>query len=87
MAKNETRDTERLQMMQLNNKELNSAVSRIQSNNKELNSAVSRMQFQISRLKRKKKRVKSPDLASGPAPVKRSAGRRWRKDGGRIVPA
>jgi hypothetical protein len=24
---------------------------------------------------------------SRPAPVKRSAGRRWRKDGGRIVPA
>jgi septal ring factor EnvC (AmiA/AmiB activator) len=66
MAKNVTRDTERLQMMQSNNKELSSAVSRIQSNNKELestasalesrnrelSSAVSRMQSQISRLKR-----------------------------------
>jgi methyl-accepting chemotaxis protein len=31
MAKNVTRDTERLQMMQSNNKELSSAVSRIQS--------------------------------------------------------
>ena len=55
-------------MMQSNNKELSSAVSRIQSNNKELestasalesrnrelSSAVSRMQSQISRLKRKK---------------------------------
>jgi hypothetical protein len=64
MAKNVTRDTERLLMMQSNNKELNSAVSRIQSNNKELNSAVSRMQFQISRLKRKKKRMKTTDLAA-----------------------
>jgi hypothetical protein len=46
MAKNVTRDTERLQMMQSNNKELNSA-------NKELNSAVLRMESQISRLKLK----------------------------------
>lgn len=61
MAKNVTRDTERLQMMQSNNKELSSAVSRIQSNNKELTSAVSRMQLQILRLKRKKKRDQSPD--------------------------
>jgi predicted RNase H-like nuclease (RuvC/YqgF family) len=43
MAKNVARDTERLQMMQSNNKELSSAVSRMQSNNKELSFAVSRM--------------------------------------------
>jgi methyl-accepting chemotaxis protein len=41
MAKNVTRDTERLQMMQSNNKELSSAVSRIQSNNKELQKSTS----------------------------------------------
>ena len=82
MAKNVTRDTERLQMMQSNNKELSSAVSRIQSNNKELestasalesrnrelSSAVSRMQSQISRLKRKKIHGNLIDLLA-PAPM------------------
>jgi len=81
MAKNVTRNTERLLMMQSNNKELNSAVSRIQSNNKELNSAVSRMQFQISRLKRKKKRMKTTDLAAEPtdtlARLRRLTGPKW----------
>lgn len=73
MAKNVTRDTERLLMMQSNNKELNSAVSRIQLNNKELNLAVSRMQLQISRLKRKKRRGKAADLVSAPAPWRPAA--------------
>jgi uncharacterized protein YukE len=51
MAKNVTRDTERLQMMQSNNKELSSVVSQIQSNNKELSSAVSRIQSNNKELK------------------------------------
>jgi predicted nuclease with TOPRIM domain len=73
MAKNVTRDTERLQMMQSNNKEMQSnnkelfsAVSRIQSNNKELKStaseltsAVSRMELALLRLKKKRQKVKT----------------------------
>ena len=50
MAKNVTRDTERLQMMQSNNKELSSAVSRIQSNNKELKSTASALESTASAL-------------------------------------
>ena len=65
MAKNVTRDTERLQMMQSNNKELNSA-------NKQLNSAVLRMESLISRLKHKKIHGKLIDLVA-PAPMEMSA--------------
>ena len=80
MAKNVTRDTERLQMMQSNNKELFSAVSRIQSNNKELKStaseltsAVSRMELALLRLKKKRQKVKTRrktgTINSAPDPV------------------
>ena len=48
------KDKERLQMMQLTNRELSAAVSRIESSNKELSAAVSRTLLPLSRLKKKK---------------------------------
>jgi SMC interacting uncharacterized protein involved in chromosome segregation len=59
MAKNVTRDTERLQMMQSNNKELSSAVSRIQSNNKELKSTASALESTASALESRNRELSS----------------------------
>jgi hypothetical protein len=69
--------------MQSNNKELNSAVSRIQSNNKELNSAnkelnsaISRMQLQISRLKNKRAHS-TKKMNKYPYPISRDYEKLW----------
>lgn len=50
MAKDVTRDEERLQAMRFNNRELSSTVSRIQLNNKELSSINKELSAAVSRL-------------------------------------